>query len=397
MPSDLKYFCLKKMCQMIEKSNPVNCDDCDAIIEFIGEIPKEIMLEWEETFFDQHFKIQDSTSELQYLLWYKLFLKKSCSRFWLNIVQDCTKNSSTPLMYAIEKKHERVVQIILETLEDEESFVDLNLVINNNAGSDIRHAFNEALKARNFVILEMLLKTVEYQDRRKRIDVNKTPKHGHPVAQLFKFGDPEVNLEMAKAILSKEDFDGNKIVDLEMGEEDKSDILRQIFMTEKAETVQFILSFMNLDSIPYGPSFFVVYNSNYGAEIFSILLEMPNFYIGVYKDMLLKLACLKENVKLFKILLSTLDNKDENRRININAKCPNDNTVLHMISDCAYLKKSLSLAQLILETLKHEDPKCRIQLYVRNKDNETALDIAQRKRHISEDPYSSDLAKTGRS
>ena len=78
---------------MIKKSDPKDLSDCDSITEFICRLPKRMMLQLEQNFFNPDFQFNESMTELQLLAWYQIFLHKYCSRFWLNSLFTCSGNN----------------------------------------------------------------------------------------------------------------------------------------------------------------------------------------------------------------------------------------------------------------------------------------------------------------
>lgn len=196
MEISLKDICINKVCYMIKKSLPKKSEESKSIENYINQLPKSIILDMEQTFFNQYIEFNRSIKELQYLLWYQIFLQKSCTRFWLNKTFD-QNLSSIPLLYAVERGHTVVVKALLDTLKDDENFVDLNMVQKGKT------AYGQAVLGKRFQIARMLLKTLDNEDPRKRIVISNEVRQ--QIMSTIVKSDHKINIDMIKW-LSKETY-----------------------------------------------------------------------------------------------------------------------------------------------------------------------------------------------
>ena len=96
------------------------------------------------------------------------------------------------------------------------------------------------------------------------------------------------------------------------------------------------------------------------------------------------ISCHCTNVEATKVLLATLNNEEEGKRVDINLIGDPDadyNEELQSGLHYAVYCNSLEITKLILETLKFDDPKRRINLKAKNAKNQTPLDLAKELNH----------------
>ena len=128
MSLNLKDTCLNKICSTIKTTILSDLKDCESIVKYISQLPKEILLELEQLFFEKHYEGNNSIVEMQYATWYKVFLEKPCSRFWLNKQFRYDNKTCEPLVHAIDCDHHAVVKVLLDTLEEDHNFVDVKVL-----------------------------------------------------------------------------------------------------------------------------------------------------------------------------------------------------------------------------------------------------------------------------
>ncbi len=388
---NLQELCLNKVCKMIILSNTKDLNQCYVIVNYINQIPNQLFLDLEKQFFKCHFKYLDQTSELQYMTWYIMFLQEKCSKFWLNenVYHPSYMMYTLPLIEAAKRNHKKVFKLLLDTLDDEEKFVDVNKVERNKFSYENKDGFlaehNTALIAacenENVDIVRMLIQTLSYENQAKRVDVNlRDSSEIHPVC-CAPNRIQNINLKITKLILNAADIDGNPAACLT--HKDKISLLEYVCNYGDVNFVQFLTRKLGEQYVTNYCLTGACENHEYGAEILKMLLQNHpqldvNHYDEVENFTPFLAACHHQNIEAVKVLLETLNNVDASKRIDINLQgasgfMKGKKSGLHLAVEA----DSLEITTLILDTLKFEDPERRVDVKSKNGENQTSLDLAK--------------------
>lgn len=177
LEKSLREICLYHMSILIKSSLPQDLDECESIVEYASQVPKKIIPDLEKIFFDNYFELTDDLTEMQYLTWYNMFLQPGCSRFWLNkkyfgiyFTWEFYSYPIIPIIHAVLFCQEKVVKLLLGTLTDlSENKLDINArcLENNNA-----NALHIACEFGYENIVELLLETLHNENPKCRVEIN---------------------------------------------------------------------------------------------------------------------------------------------------------------------------------------------------------------------------------
>ena len=206
--------------------------DCEVIVDFVNQLPITLIADLEQQYFEEHFEFSDSIDELQFVTVYKLFSQKFCSRFWVNkMIGSHGKVTEYPLIYAVASGQKNVVEVLLKTLIFDRGFVNLNQISRGETALTI------ALIMKHTEIVEMLIQTLENEDKRKRVDLNQDVGSCHQIVSLY-LGeyDSQTILAIAKMLFCNE----NQTI--RMLEDDFSDVLSICQAHLNKDNVNLVLS-----------------------------------------------------------------------------------------------------------------------------------------------------------
>lgn len=182
-------------------------------------------------------------------------------------------------------------------------------------------------------------------------------------------------------VFSKTDSHGQRL--LQISETVENRILDFVCESYDMSVFKFVFSVVTRPKNPLQSCLSLTQNLNYGSEILKFI--MSNYPItDVMKEMNDSSFPLEAtgNPDVMKILLSTLDNEDEELRLVLNKEYDiNDMKWSVFLSAIWSLNNNEEVVKLLLQTLNHKDPQCRIQLNARNGQNNTALHLACKRKN----------------
>lgn len=296
MALSLKLICFNKISQMIINSKPKDVNESDEIVKFINKLPTQIIQELEDIFFGHHFEYK-FTAQLKYLTIYKIFLSKSCSRFWLNTQfkgNISYQNSGFPLSKAIQNRYLNVVELLLETVNHEDKSKRVKL--RDNLG--LNTALHMACHYGQWQIVERLLKTLNIEDEENRIEVNARTKFEETALHIACLRGHVKCVELLLRTLQNEDPNS------------RIDVNAKDFLSETAFFIACVCGHKDI------------------VQLFLDSMQMqndPNCRIDLNArnrlgETALHRACFFGKADMVKLLLGTLDNEDVNCRIDLNAR-----------------------------------------------------------------------------
>lgn len=372
----LKVICLDKIKSLLIQSHPANVNDCEVIVNQVNQLPINLICDLERRFFSiSDFELRPSYSELQYWIWYKIFLQEKCSKFWLN--KDYRTQIgwfTTPFLHAVRSNHKLVVKLLLKTLENENSYVDVK-----KADFYYPPHFEKRLipidwllHEKNFDMIEILLETLNNENPDKRIEIT--------LDAIYKaFQDKTIDNNFAKLLYSKADK-VTKISSIYMGCQRVGMVARfEIIFRDDAKTIESLFSNeANIKAInrwELNPLCLAAKNINHGADILKHLLSKFSSIWPINSEdsnsmSALMIACHENNVNAVKVILATLDSEDLNSRVDLEKVNNDEETAFHITCK----KGHLEIAQLLLAT--------NINANKTNKIGQSALHLACDNGHL---------------
>ena len=296
---------------------------------------------------------------------YKLFLQETCAKFWLNsyhFIYD-----EPPFVFAAKQGHKLVFQLLLDTLNQEKDYVDINM--SEKASSlTMDTALSAACCNGDLEMVEKLLRTLDYEDPQKRVNVNKMSHGGHVISSAVVNG----RFDVVKLLLNKA---GNII---RLANSEKIFSIEYVCRKGNVDNLKFLLSALNIESNFFENNFqpicAAIGNDDHGGEIIKELLKYPHVDINrVSENELSPLmeACYAGKTESVRILLQTSNN--ESKKIDFNIQDYEFNTALHI----ACQRGHVNIVKLLLDTLELEDLDRRVNIDLKNLWGQTPLDVAK--------------------
>lgn len=285
-----------------------------------------------------------------------------------------SKDKASPIVFAAGQGHELVFQLLMDTLENDQDYVELQLTqVQGIPGHAVMQA---ACEKGNMNIVKKLLATLDNPDPRKRVQVYDGKSMTHPVTQAVIYK----HYEVAKLLLNLTDSNGVYIVD----PQNCISLLGPVFRYGTDSNFLKYLLFER-DLWPNKQGLFnqaCSSTSPNAVENVKVLLTHPEVDINsqcVATGRLTPLmrACHKSSVEVVAFLLKTLtDETDETKIVKVNLRDNLNRTALHWAClGKSQGNKKLEVVKLLLETLELENVDRRIRLDLRD---QTPINLAQK-------------------
>ena len=350
-------LCLDILKNVLKECDPKDSSQSDAIVDYYNQLPNVLICQLEQKTFGFDCDLfKKPSSELKYVTIYKLFLQDFCDKFWLNRQFIMTRHNycdqirikkTTPFVYAARDGHKSVFQMLLN-----ESSLDVNLPSlwedeETEKNDNYDSALHAVCRRGDMEMIEKLLEMIDNEDPKKRIDVNQRCFNRYAIEIAIS----RDNWNVAKVLLTKTNSNGQKVLELEPSD------------------------WHRLNERIYRGA---VYSRKYGRDMVRLLLECPNFHINKETwDPFLNLACRVGNIEVVRVLLGTLKNEDESKRVKVNMQDFNNETALHLACEEGHLE----IVKLLLETLKSDYVEGRVKLDIKDVHGKTPLDVAKDSNH----------------